>query len=169
MLKIHFSIVSIRCNTVKKHFQLPEGDSKIHFFPNQNLTNPNHGSLFFSIFSGIPISKTIPFLHFEIQIPNHSMPFFLSRFLPHPLSFFLRRDIHIFEYLTIFQVLVKRPGHKARSQGQVTMPGRKAGIQCQKQTYPFFTSTFIDFPLHFFKSLKHFYIIIYFNLLPRLF
>ena len=126
--------------------------------PNPNLTNPNHGSLFFSIFSGIPISKTIPLLHFEIQIPNHSMPFSLSRFLPHPLSFFFR-DIHIFEYLTIFQVLVKRPGHKARSQGQVTrpgqMPGRKAGLQCQKQIYPFFISTFIDFPLHFFKSLKH--------------
>ena len=95
--------------------------------PNPNLTNPNHGSLFFSIFSGIPISKTIPLLHFEIQIPNHSMPFSLSRFLPHPLSFFFR-DIHIFEYLTIFQVLVKRPGYKARLQGLVTMPGPKAGL-----------------------------------------
>ena len=98
--------------------------------PNPNLTNPNHGSLFFSIFSGIPISKTILLLHFEIQIPNHSMPFSLSRFLPHPLSFFFR-DIHIFEYLTIFQVLVKRPGHKTRSKGQVTRPGHKAWSQCQ--------------------------------------
>ena len=92
--------------------------------PNPKLTNPNHGSLFFSIFSGIPISKTIPLSHFEIQVPNHSMPFSLFRFLPHPLSFFFR-DIHIFEYLTIFQVLVKRPfprpGHKATSQSRVVM------------------------------------------------
>ena len=129
--------------------------------PNPNLTNPNHGSLFFSIFSGIPISKTIPFLRFEIQVPNHSMPFSLFRFLPHPLSFF-SRDIHIYNISSVSQKArpqdqVKRPGHKARSQCLVTMPGREAGLQCQKQIYPFFTSTFIDFPLHFFKSLRHFF------------
>jgi hypothetical protein len=58
------------------------------------------------------------------------MPFSLSSFFPHPLSFFFR-DIHIFEYLTIFQVLVKRPGHKTRSKGQVTRPDHKAWSQCQ--------------------------------------
>ena len=95
--------------------------------PNPKLTNPNHGSLFFSIFSGIPISKTIPLSHFEIQVPNHSMPFSLFRFLPHPLSFF-SRDIHIYNISSVSQKArpqdqVKRPGHNAWSQCQVAKPG----------------------------------------------
>ena len=92
-------------------------------------------------------------LKFRYQTTQCPSPFLGFSLIP-VLSF-----SEIFIFLNILQYFkcwskgqVTRSGHKARSQGQVTMPGHKAGLQCQKQI---FTSTFIDFLLHFLKSLKH--------------